>query len=232
MVGFIFDIDGTLIDDNAAHVEAWRRAFAVEGHRLDPGRIRAEIGKGGDLLVASLIGDDADLRLGDAVRDAHDRAFFDLAALEHFPPTPGAAELLLELRKRGIRTAAATSSTAHQLAATLRSAAFPLEELVDTVVAREGDQDSKPAPDVVHAAIARLALPPGECLMVGDTRWDGQAASRAGTPFLGVLCGGTSGAGELVAAGARAVFADPGELLEVLDSVLEVHGPRATPGVT
>jgi HAD superfamily hydrolase (TIGR01509 family) len=232
VVAFIFDIDGTLIDDNAAHVEAWRRAFAIEGRRLDPARIRAEIGKGGDLLVAALVGDDADLRVGDAIRDAHDRAFFDIAALEHFRPTAGAAELLQELRRRGIRTAAATSSSMHQLAATLRSAAFPLEELVDVVVAREAGQESKPAPDVVRASAERLAVPPSECLLVGDTRWDGQAASRAGVTFLGMLCGGTSSSGELVAAGARAVFADPGELLEVLGSVLEVHGPRTTPGPT
>jgi len=49
--GMIFDIDGTLVDTNPAHVEAWRRAFKRLGYDVPPERIKVEIGKGGDLLV-------------------------------------------------------------------------------------------------------------------------------------------------------------------------------------
>jgi len=43
----IFDIDGTLIDSNSLHVEAFRRAFANRGYTILPDRIAVEIGKGG-----------------------------------------------------------------------------------------------------------------------------------------------------------------------------------------
>ena len=44
----IFDIDGTLIDSNPAHVEAWVQAFQRLGYRVAADRITIEIGKGGD----------------------------------------------------------------------------------------------------------------------------------------------------------------------------------------
>jgi beta-phosphoglucomutase-like phosphatase (HAD superfamily) len=41
----IFDIDGTLVDTNPAHVEAWRQAFKRLGYDVPPERIEVEIGK-------------------------------------------------------------------------------------------------------------------------------------------------------------------------------------------
>ena len=40
----IFDIDGTLVDSNAAHVEAWVRAFEQHGYKVLHDRIEVEIG--------------------------------------------------------------------------------------------------------------------------------------------------------------------------------------------
>jgi beta-phosphoglucomutase-like phosphatase (HAD superfamily) len=42
--GIIFDIDGTLVDTNPAHVEAWRRAFKRFRFDIPAERIRVEIG--------------------------------------------------------------------------------------------------------------------------------------------------------------------------------------------
>ena len=37
--GMVFDVDGTLVDSNGAHVEAWRRAFERHGYKIPPDRI-------------------------------------------------------------------------------------------------------------------------------------------------------------------------------------------------
>ena len=53
----LLDIDGTLVDSNAAHAAAWSDALAAHGRRHSPEEIRPLIGMGGDKLlreVASL----------------------------------------------------------------------------------------------------------------------------------------------------------------------------------
>jgi beta-phosphoglucomutase-like phosphatase (HAD superfamily) len=47
----IFDIDGTLIDSVDLHAAAWQEALRHFGHDLPFEKIRAQIGKGGDLLI-------------------------------------------------------------------------------------------------------------------------------------------------------------------------------------
>jgi beta-phosphoglucomutase-like phosphatase (HAD superfamily) len=49
----IFDVDGTLIDSNAAHVQAWDQALKQHHYQVSADRIAVEIGKGGDKLIPS-----------------------------------------------------------------------------------------------------------------------------------------------------------------------------------
>jgi phosphoglycolate phosphatase-like HAD superfamily hydrolase len=74
----------------------------------------------------------------------------------------------------------------------------------------------KPAPDILQAALAQSGLSAERVVFVGDAVWDGSAAQKAGVPFVGVTCGGTS-AQELRDAGACEVWRDPAELLEHLE---------------
>ena len=47
-----FDIDGTLVDFDEFHVQAWQEAFQDAGHWLDKDMIRVQIGKGADKLIS------------------------------------------------------------------------------------------------------------------------------------------------------------------------------------
>src|SRR4051794_9585375 len=219
--GMIFDIDGTLVDTNPAHVIAWQRAFARFGYEVPVHRIEVEIGKGGDKLVPSVLGDEVEKRLGEALRRAQKDQFFAIARSEHFRLFPGVPEIFSALRERGVRTALATSSDEKQIEATLASAGLDLTRLVDVVVTKNDAEESKPAPDIVVTALEKLAMSNAQCAMVGDTIYDGQACRASGIVFLGVLCGGTPEA-ELLEAGAVAVWRDVGHLLHDLDQTLEI----------
>lgn len=221
MRGMIFDVDGTLVDTNPAHVEAWRRAFRRFGYDVPMERIVVEIGKGGDKLVPSILGEAAEKRHGDALRRAQKEEFLAIARRQHFRVFSGVPELFRALRNRGIRTALATSSDDKHLDATLASAGIDLRSMADVVVTKSDAEASKPAPDVVVAAVEKLGFSPALCAMVGDTVYDGQACQAAGVVFLGVLSGGSSEAA-LLEAGARAVFRDVGHLLVELDRALEI----------
>ena len=219
--GIIFDIDGTLVDTNLAHVEAWRRAFQRLGYDVPTEQIVPQIGKGGDLLVPAVLSEDAEKRHGDALRKAQKEEFLTIAAQERFRVFPSVPELFEALRKRKIRTALATSSDKKHLKATCDSAGIDLPSLADVLVTKDQAEASKPEPDLVIVAWEKLALPPTECAMVGDTIYDAQACQGAGVVFLGLESGGTS-AETLMEAGARAVWSDTGQLYADLDHALEL----------
>lgn len=224
--GFIFDVDGTLIDTNSAHVEAWRRAFQRSGFDIPAERIVPEIGKGGDKLVPSVLGPGVEERDGEALRAAQKEEFLAIAGREHFRIFPGTERILAACRERGIRTAVATSSNDKHLDATLASAGLDLRRLIDVVVTKSEDDASKPSPDLVVTAVEELGFPAVESVMVGDTVYDGQACQGAGVAFLGVLTGPASES-ELLGAGARGVWRDLADLLVDLDRALELASHTA-----
>ena len=222
----IFDLDGTLVDTNAAHVESWVRALAKHGYTIDADRIGPEVGKGGDNLVPSVLGPTADARDGDALRKTVGEEYVRIVTQERDVRVfDGALELLATLRDSGIRTALATSSGDEDLEATFASTGVDLRKHVDVVVKKDDVEHSKPAPDVVVAALAKLELSPAQCAMVGDTPHDAEAAKRAGVVTLGILAGGYNDERTLLRAGARRVWRDPAHLLAELDAALHTASP-------
>lgn len=215
----ILDVDGTIIDSNAAHVEAWQQAFARHGHQISAGRITKEIGKGGDKLVPSILGEEAERQQGESLRKAQTEAFLKLAASRKLSPFPGARELVAELRRRGIRSAIATSSGDEHLEALGKSSGLDLKHLTDILVTADDIEESKPAPDLILAAVRKLGVPATECVMVGDTPWDAQACVAAGVTCIGVRSGGND-TETLLAAGAGEVRED---LADVLASMVDAQ---------
>jgi HAD superfamily hydrolase (TIGR01509 family) len=208
----IFDVDGTLLDTNPIHASAWHRALLEAGHEVPIDRVMLEIGKGGDNLVPSLLGEEIEKRDGEQLRKAQSEAFMHAANRMKFRVFHGARELLADLHRRGLKLAIATSSKRDHFQKLCAQAELPLDRLVDEVVTKADAQRSKPYPDLVCAAVERLGVAAAECLMIGDTPHDGEACRRAGVAFVAVLCGGRS-RDDLTAAGARAVHRDPAELL-------------------
>jgi HAD superfamily hydrolase (TIGR01509 family) len=229
----IFDIDGTLLDSNPAHVAAWAAAFEEFGYRIPPDRIEREIGKGGDRLVPDVLGWDTERRHGPELRELQTERLLELVTRDPVRVLPGALDLLDATRRRGLCAGLATSSTRAHLDALLESAGVDLCAHADVVVTRAPEMSSKPAPDLVCAAVAEIGLAPTQCAMVGDTSFDALAAGRAGVVCLGVQSGGKSRE-ELLGAGARGVWSDCAALLEQLEAALHLASPgrgRLTLGV-
>jgi HAD superfamily hydrolase (TIGR01509 family) len=222
----IFDLDGTLVDTNAAHVESWVRAFARLGYKVTADRVGPEIGKGGDNLVPSILGAEADGKDGEALREASKEEYLALTRGRRFRLFDGVHELLDELRRRGLKTAIATSSGNEHLDATFAAAGVDLREHVDAWVGKSDVEHSKPYPDPVIAAVRKLGVSPAECAMVGDTPYDALSAKRAGVVTLGVLSSGLGfDAHALVAAGARHAYDSVDHLRRELDDALRVASP-------
>ena len=56
-IAALFDIDGTLVDSNYLHVEAWQHAFQTLGEDVEAWRVHRAIGQDSSLLISSLVGD-------------------------------------------------------------------------------------------------------------------------------------------------------------------------------
>ena len=220
----LLDLDGTLADTNALHVEAWAAVLGRHGFRVPPDRIMTEVGKGGDQFIPSLLGADADAEHGDAMRDGHPDAFERLAERRGIDAFPGATELIAAAKGRGLKAVLCTSSGGRSLRAIERASGVAWSDLADLVVTGDDADASKPEPDLLQAAARKAGLTPLQCAIVGDTVFDARAARFAGVACLGVTCGGNS-AEALLGAGCRAVYADPADLLARLDDAIAVAAP-------
>jgi len=208
----LLDVDGTLVDSNYLHVDAWLRAFADAGITLAAWRVHGAIGMGSTQLVDELAGDDAD-RVRETVTEGHASYYAEDA--DRLRAFDGARELVRELAARGARPVLATSASPDELER-LRSV-LDLEQELHAVTSAEDVEAAKPEPDLVQVALEAAGAEPDDAVFVGDSVWDVKAAKRAGVPSVGVRSGGV-GADELRSAGAIAVYDDVAALLADLDA--------------
>ena len=172
----LFDMDGVLIDSYEAWYELVRHGRAVLG---GPGvtreSFRAGWGQGVDADVVTFF--------PSATIAAVERYYEESFALyaSKVKVTPDAGPLLLELRHRGIKTAV-ISNTPGPLTRKILEA---LDLKVDGVWGGGDAGRLKPAPDLLLAACETFQLQPAEALMVGDSRFDQEAASAAAIRFAG-----------------------------------------------
>ncbi|MFT3727090.1 MAG: HAD family hydrolase [Terricaulis sp.] len=208
---FIFDLDGTLVDNVYEHVAAWKKAFNEAGIRAPTWRIHRRIGMSGERLVSEVAQEAGAPLTGEAADRVHKRHGEIFNAMElRSAPLPGAAALLAHLSQQGATWSIATSGHAENAHGALAALNVDLNAAV--VVTGDQVKKAKPAPDLFLEAARRLKRPPAEALVVGDSVWDMQAAVAAGARGVGLRCGGYAAA-ELEAAGATHVYDDPADLL-------------------
>ena len=203
-----FDVDGTLIDSNGAHAEAWARALTEHGFPHSPALVRPLIGTGSDKLIPAATGLDADSPEGEAILARKKELF--AARLPHLQPTRGARPLLEFLWRLGLTLVIATSADDQEMDAILGQAG--VADLIQRRASSDDAARSKPDPDIVHAALVRARMSPQETVLIGDTPYDVEAAERAGVYAVALRCGGWWHDRDL--AGAMAIFDDPETLLE------------------
>lgn len=206
--GVIFDVDGTLLSSNEAHAHAWVDAFSAFGWEVPFFRIKWLIGMGGDRLLSVLFPGMSDEEgIGHVITQYRKRIFMERYT-PHLEATPGARDLASHLKERGLKLVISTSSKQQELAVLLQRAG--VEDLFEEATTASDVDQTKPAPDPVHAALEKLDLPPEEVVMVGDTPYDVESAQKAGVALVAVRSGGWDD-GSLE--GAIAIYDSPADIL-------------------
>lgn len=204
----ILDIDGTLVDTNYHHAIAWYRAFRDHDLTLPLARLHRSIGMGGDQLVAAVAGDEFEERSGDSAREAEGEHYWKL--IDEVRALPGAVELVRMYADRGDEVVLASSAKKPEVEHYVEL--LGVGDVVSAWTSASDVTETKPAPDLVQAAMA-MAADHDEVVLVGDSTYDCEAAARADVSSIGVLTGGFSPE-ELREAGASRVFPTPLDLVE------------------
>jgi HAD superfamily hydrolase (TIGR01509 family) len=202
----IFDLDGTLVDTNYLHVEAWARAFAAVGKTVPRTAIHKQVGKGSDKFLPEFVTDEAQARRADELHGE-----YYAAMQEHGYPLPGAKALLAALKERDVALWLGTSAKPEELERFI--AVLDAKDKLAGIISSEDVEESKPAGDIFAVALERAGVAAAEAVVVGDTVWDVGSARRAGVRVVALLSGGAYSRAELEAAGAVAVYDDCAALL-------------------
>ena len=210
--GVLFDVDGTLVDTTYLHTVAWWEALRQHDRDVPMAEIHRSIGMGSDKLLDHLLGEDRDRSEDDLMSTAHD--FLYGAWWERLRPLPGAAELLRAVAKRGPAVVLASSAKEAELKKLRR--VIDADDVITAATSSSDAEQSKPAPDILQAALQQSDVDPHRAVFVGDSVWDVKAAARLEIPCIGLTCGGSSAA-ELSEAGTVANYDNPAALLAALD---------------
>jgi HAD superfamily hydrolase (TIGR01549 family) len=217
ILAFIFDIDGTLIDSNELHVDAWDRAFRRFGKEFPREILRPQIGKGSDQYLPEFLTPNEIERFGREL-DEYRSELFRKEYLPKVRPFPKVRELFQSIHTHDKRIVLASSGKKTDTEYYIDL--LEIGNLIDGYVSGDDAGSSKPAPDIFAASLEKLGdVSRADAVTIGDTRFDIEAAKKAGLKTVAFLCGGTPES-VLCEAGAIAIYLDPADFLAHYDKLV------------
>ena len=162
---YIFDMDGTLIDNCAWHVLAWREFARRHGRDLGERQILDWMGATSAYYMNRIFGREVPPdECAELTREKE--ALYRAMYAPHLALADGLKEILDDARRRGIRLAIATGGSLDNVDFILDG--LSLRPMFDVIVDASQYERGKPAPDCYLKAAARMGLDPAECLVFED----------------------------------------------------------------
>lgn len=174
---FLFDLNGTMIDDMEYHIKAWHRILNGLGANISMERMKLECyGKNHELIERIFPGrftaEEKDrMSIEKETQYQHDFR-------PHLRLFDGLHELLMAADAKGIKTAIGSAAIRYNIDFVLDGLA--IRHLIHQVVAAEDVSRSKPHPETFLKCAESLGLSPAACLVWEDAPKGVEAAARAG----------------------------------------------------
>jgi beta-phosphoglucomutase len=175
--GFLFDLDGTLIDSMPLHHDAWVEWHARRGRVVDAASFfAATAGRSNAEILAEMF---PALDVAEHVAMADEKeSIYRGYAQQRLTLIAGAERFMLAARESGLRLAICTASTPENMQ--LAFGRFPIDRWVETVVSPADGLRGKPHPDIFLEAARRMGLAPQRCVVFEDAPLGIEGARRAG----------------------------------------------------
>jgi HAD superfamily hydrolase (TIGR01509 family) len=180
----LWDLDGTLVDSEEFHWQAWRDTLTPEGVAVTYEQFLASFGRKNDPIMRDWLGAGYTPERSARLADAKEADYRRLVAAHGLTPLPGARKWLARLHEAGWKQAIVTSAPRANAEVMLR--ALDLDHVFDAVVTAEDVTAGKPDPEVFLAGASRLGVPPARAIVVEDAASGIEGARRAGMKCVGV----------------------------------------------
>jgi len=211
----IWDLDGTLMDTLQDLHEAVNHALSscqMPLRTLE--ETRRSVGNGVRTLMKLSVPDGESNPLFEQVFNAF-KQYYLIHCQDHTGLYPGIADLLKELKQKGIRMAVVSNK--------LQSGVDELYEVwfkdtIEIAIGERPEMNRKPAPDMVNLAIARMGIDKKDAIYIGDSDVDIATARNSGLPCISVLWGFRDKA--FLADHGATIFAErPEDIIQILMTI-------------
>jgi len=184
--GFIFDMDGVVIDSNPYHKIAWEKFLTKLGHPFD-NKLFDDVlsGRTGPTSLRLLFGDDLPQEKLDLYLEEVDSNYQNiLRQSRKVLAIAGVHKILDQISKNGFRLALATSAPSVNIELGLKK--LKLENTFEHIVGKVDVTHGKPHPEVYLTTLERLGMEAKNCIVFEDSKAGIQSAISAGIKVVGI----------------------------------------------
>jgi beta-phosphoglucomutase family hydrolase len=175
---FIFDMDGTIVDNMAFHVKSWLAFFERRGHTVDADEFfRATAGRQGHEIMSHYLGKHL-TKEESAQLDFEKESLYREMYAPHLATVAGFEQFIARAKSAGIKLAVATAAPNENIDFTLDG--LDLRKQFDAIAGAADVARGKPEPDVFLLAAQRSGTLPANSIVFEDAPLGVEAARRAG----------------------------------------------------
>ena len=180
---FIFDMDGTLVDNMRYHTEAWRTLIEENGFEFNERKFLVETaGQTNREIIPGVFGAMSNERLSELALRKEE--LYRERYLPHRTPVRGLVEFLDAARDLGIKMAVSTAASPANMAFILDG--LDLRKYFDALTTAADVKRGKPDPEIFLLSAERLGVEPENSLVFEDAFFGFEAARRAGMRAIGL----------------------------------------------
>jgi beta-phosphoglucomutase family hydrolase len=180
---FIFDMDGTLVDNMQFHTIAWGKMLDENGITANAEDFLVKTaGKTNREIIPTVFGDVSDERLTELAE--RKEFLYRESFLPHRKTVAGTIEFLSESQRLGIKMAVATAAPVANMEFILDG--LDLRKYFDAITTAEDVKHGKPDPEVFLVSAEKLGVSPMNSIVFEDAIGGFEAAHRAGMKSVGI----------------------------------------------
>jgi beta-phosphoglucomutase family hydrolase len=180
---FIFDMDGTLVDNMRFHTDAWQRVLAENGVQMDAHEFLVRTAGMINRQIVPMVFPGISETDSEAISERKESLYRELF-MAHRAAVKGAVEFLTESQRLGIRLAVATAAPTPNVEFVLDG--LDLRHFFMAITTAADISHGKPDPEIFLRSAEKLGVESRRCLVFEDALGGLEASRRAGMKAVGV----------------------------------------------